>query len=200
MRYLFPAIYLLLFTAWLRPAKCQEKEIAIRLVQDDSVFAPGHEPAIYTLQKKTFRIQVLLQNIPGIYLFASLKDSLYNLPDNIPIPGFSALPSRVMAEVEHNKEKELLANDDGWSYWFYDPDSPTHRFNRKLVFLDSGRVVGTKTIKQIYFLQSRKTIKLKDLNEPLFLFFVAAEKQDKSGNPVKELRRIKVRINWREED
>ncbi len=178
----------------------QKKDVTIRIVQEETFFTADQWPDSITLQKKSFKIQVLLQHIKGVYLFASLKDSLYSLPDLTPVPGFARLPEMTMAEEVHNKEKELLVNDAGWSYWFYDPAQPWHRFNKKIILLDSGRVVGTKTIKQLFFLPSRETKKLKENDAPLYLFFVAAGEDDPGGGPGKELLRRKIKINWREED
>lgn len=178
----------------------QQKNVTIRIVQEENVFTPDDRPASFILQKKSFKIQVLLQHIKGVYLFASLSDSLYSLPDHTPVPGFANLPEMTMAETEHNREKELFVNDAGWSYWFYDPAQAWHRFNKKIIQLDSGRVVGTKTIKQLVLLPSRETKKLKENDAPLYLFFVAVGEEDSNGIPVKELLRRKIKINWREED
>lgn len=178
----------------------QKKDVSIRILQEEDIFSldPGQNQI--TLQKKAFKIQVLLQNIPGVYAFASLKDSLYALPDNKPVPGFNQLAVMTMAEEEHNKEKELLVNNEGWSYWFYDPALNWHRFNKKIIHLDSGRVVGIKTIKQLLLLPERDARKLKENSAPLYLFFVAAETEGGDGTPQKELLRRKIKIEWREED
>ena len=177
----------------------QKKDVTIRIVQEENVYTPDNRPTAVTLQKKSFKIQVLLQHIKGVYLFASLNDSLYSLPDQTPVPGFASLPEMTMAEEEHNKEKELLVNDAGWSYWFFDPAQASHRFNKKIIQLDSGRVVGTKTVKQLVFFPSRETKKLKENDAPLYLFFLVVEDAP-NGRPGKELLRRKIKIEWREED
>lgn len=181
-------------------AQPSDKNVIIRIVQDEHVFTPDENQYSITLQKKTFKIQVLLQNIEGVFAFASLNDSLYSLPGNKPVPGFAYLPVMAMAEEEFNKEKELLLDDQGWAYWFFDPALPWHWFNKKIILLDSGRVVGTKTIKQLYLLPQRQIVKLKDNKGPLYLFFVAVEEADASGRPVRELMRRKIKIEWQDED
>ena len=173
--------------------------MTIRIVQEETVVTPGSGESSIVLEKKSFKIQVLLQNMKGVYAFASMNDSLYKLPGTSPVPGFASLPVMTMAETEFNREKELIINNEGWAYWFYDPDMTWHRFNKKITQLDSGRVVGSKSIKQLYFLPGRHTLKLKDNNEPLYLFFVAAE-EDENGKPLKELLRRKIKIEWREEE
>ena len=177
----------------------QQKNVGIRIMQNEAIALTDTVNSI-TLEKKSFKIQVLLQFIKGVYVFASLGDSLYNLPAAAPIPGFSDLPGLVMKEEEYNREKELLVSNEGWSYWFYDPLIGWHRFNKKVVPLDSGRVVGSKSIKQLYLLPEGRTIKLKDSNAPLYLFFVAVAEVDSSGKPLKELLRRRVKIEWNDED
>ncbi len=178
----------------------QKKDVTIRIVQEETVVTTGTDQGSIILEKKSFKIQVLLQNTKGVYAFASMNDSLYKLADTAPVPGFASLPEMTMAEAEYNKEKELIINNEGWTYWFYDPELTWHRFNKKITQLDSGRVVGSKSIKQLYFLPGRHTLKLKENNEPLYLFFVAVDEEDGSGKPLKELLRRKIKIEWREEE
>lgn len=200
MKWAPAALLPLLFCLWLPLVGLgQEKNVTIRVVQDDTVLTATELENSLTLEKRSFKIQVLLQNTKGVYLFASLKDSLFNLPDQTPVPGFINLPDMIMSEEVHNNEKELMVNDEGWSYWFYDPGLSWHRFNKKIIFLDSGRVVGTKTIKQLFFLPSRETKKIKENNATLYLFFVAV-KEDAGGRPAGELLRRKIKIDWRDED
>jgi hypothetical protein len=167
--------------------------------EDGHTFTISPSTNIITLKKSSFKFQVLLEHIEGVYLFASFSDSLYRLGDNDSIPGFTRLPEMTMTEVEYNKEKELMINNEGWSYWYYNPALPSHRFNKKIVLLDDDRVVGFKSVKQLYFLPERKERKIKEINQPLYLFFVAAD-TDEAGKPVKELLRRKVKIEWKNED
>lgn len=184
-------------------ARCsfaQQQNVSIRFVQDDEVHTIHEGDSSLILEQKSFKIQVLLQQVRGVYVFASFGDSLFRLPGNRDVPGFSELPDRAMAESEFNKEKELLVDDKGWSYWFYDPGLHWHRFNKKITLLDSGRVVGTKSIKQLYLVEEERSVKLKDNIRPLYLFFVAAADEDGKGRPGHELLRRKIKIEWRDED
>lgn len=175
----------------------QGPSAAIRIVQQDSepVLLDEHTTVI-TLKRMTFKIQVLLDHLEGVYCFASFSDSLYRLPPSEPIPGFSGLPYLTMAEENFNKEKELLIHEAGWSYWFYNAELDWHRFNRKIVQLDTGRLVGFKTIKQVYLVEQGKERKIKDLQQPLYLFFTGVAETDAQGRPVRELFRRRVQINW----
>jgi len=182
------------------PVYSQSKAVSIRIVQGDSVYIPQSARSSVVLQKKSFRIQVLLQNINGVYAFASMRDSVYNTLDESPVPGFADIPSMIITEEKFNVEKELMVSNEGWCYWFYDPRLSWHGFNKKIIMLDSGRVVGIKTVKELHFMPSGKTTKLKDNNEPLYLFFVAVDQLDANGKPSRELLRRRIRIDWIDED
>lgn len=172
----------------------------IRIAQGDTYFNLNENNDTLQLEPRTFKIQVLLQGVKGVYVFASFGDSLYKLPADSPVPGYADLPVMTMAEEEFNKEKELIVDNGGWSYWFFDPEMNWHRFNKKIILLDSGRLVGTKTIKQIYIPASDITRKLKDNKEPLYLFFTVPETVSADGKPGRELIRRRIKIEWRDED
>lgn len=180
-------------------AYSQNKQLTIRIGQDKSVVLDEYESQV-TFNKKNFKIQVLLHNISGVYCYASLSDSIYKLASNDSIPGFEDLPGMTMAEEKFNDEKELMISNKGWSYWFYDPSLDWHRFNKKIVLLVDGRLVATKSIKQLYLVDQKKEIKLKDNNSPLYLFFVAIAETDSTGKPIKELLRRKIKIDWTNDD
>ena len=177
----------------------QDKEITLRIGQDQSITLHEFESQA-TFSKKSLKIQVLLDKVKGVYCYASFSDSIYKLGEQDAIPGFADLPNMAMAEEKFNDEKELMISKNGWSYWFYDSSMNWHRFNKKIVFMGSGRLVATKTIKQLYFVEERKEIKLKDIKSPLYLFFVAIEDEAANGKPVKELLRRKIKIDWTNDD
>jgi hypothetical protein len=96
-----------------------------------------------------------------------------------------------MAEEKFNKDKELLISSDDWSYWFYHPQSEYHRFDKNVKVVNDHTFIGTKTIQQFYTTSDEKTIKVKDVKSPLYLFFLTITK-----GPT-ELTRQKVKITWR---
>ncbi len=179
----------------------QKKQVTIRIAQDESVLLHSYETNL-VLKKKSFKIQVLLGNTSGLYVFAAFSDSICcRVTELDTIAGFGSLPDRAMKEAHYNKEKELLVNDDNsCSYWFYDNQVNDHMFNKKIIFLDSGRVVGTKTVKQLLYVPAQREIKLKDVTVPLYLLFVAVSEFDSAGKPFKELVRRKVKIEWTNDD
>ncbi len=179
--------------------QAQEKQVIVRIQQQNTVLLDNFDTQI-KLKRDGFKILVSLQKTDGLYVFAAFHDSLYKLAETDPIPGFEQLPAMSMAEESFNKDKEILVSDEGWSYWFYKKDLDWHRFNKKIILLDSHKVVATKTIKNVYLVADKKTRKLKDNTRTLYLFFVAVKEEDAAGKPLKELMRRKVKIEWTDED
>jgi hypothetical protein len=67
------------------------------------------------------------------------------------------------------------------------------------MYVDSSPVC-TNQIKQLYYVNEGKTVKLRDVDGPLYLLFIGVAEYDANGNPVRELMRRKLRINWENED
>ena len=178
----------------------QQKDISIRVAQDDQSYQLSEFETRLVLKREGFKIQVLLSSIEGVYVFASFEDSVYRTGQTEAVPGFSNLPNMAMAEEEYNKNKEMIISDAGWSYWFYDSGLSWHRFNKKLIFLDSGKAVGIKSIKQFYLLDEKQEVKVKAIDKPLYLFFVAVAETNEKGIPVREFMRRKLKIEWKTND
>ena len=179
----------------------QKKEVSVRIVQDESVLLSSYQTDII-LKKKSFKFQVFLDNVAGIYVFAAFSDSICcRLAELDSISGFNDLPNRTMHEPDFNEDKELLVNDNNsCSYWFYSKGGNYQGFNRKVTLLDNGIVVAVKSVKQLYHVPSQKEIKVKEIDQPLYLLFVAVSDFDKDGRPVKELMRRKVKIDWKKDN
>lgn len=186
----------------LTPLICfsQVKDVAIRIVQDES-YAAGEFQTNLTLKKKAFNLKILLDSVDGVYVFASVRDSVYRFTETSPIRDFPYLKLLELREEDkYNSNKELILSETGWSYWFYSDSAEYHSFNRTIYKLDRGRFVCTKNIKQLYDVAERKVIKLRHINTPLYLFFVAVKEYDEAGKPLIELMRRKIKIDWQDDD
>ena len=172
----------------------QKGTFEISIVQDGNTINPAFTGDV-VLNKSPFKISVRLTKLEGVYLYAAFKDSIYKISNNDSIPGFDILPSMVMAENEFNPNQEMIISNEGWVYWYYDPKEESYRFD-KGIFKEGDIVTGTKTIRQFYDFASGKEIQVKDVADPLYLFFFSAA-LDKSHNLTKELQRFKLRINWK---
>jgi hypothetical protein len=174
----------------------QEKEVMIRIIQDESRRLDNFETDL-KLKKRGFKFQLLLHQVEGVYVFASIRDSIYRFTDTSAIRDFSYLKLLELREEDKfNTNRELSVSETGWSYWFYNDTAQWHSFNRKTIGMGSKRIVCTKAIKQLYDVADGKVIKLSSLTTPLYLFFVAVKDYDKDGKPVTELLRRKVKIEW----
>jgi len=197
MKYLKKIFSLIL----LAPVFCfsQGKNVMIRVAQADESYMLGDFQTNLTLKRKAFKFKILLNKVEGVYVFASVKDSVYRFTETSPIPDFSYLKLLQMKEEDKfNTNKELSLSEDGWSYWFYN-DTAEHSFNRKIVNLAEKGIVCTKTINQLYDVANGSVIKLKNINVPLYLFLIAVKDYDENGKPKTELMRRKIRIDWTED-
>ena len=175
----------------------QEKDVLIRLVQDETSHKLLDFNNTLTLKKKPFKFQILLNNVDGIYVFASIKDSVYRFTETSPIRDFEYLNLLELREGDKfNTNKELNISETGWSYWFYKDSADWHSFNRATVGLGEKGMVCTKVIKQLYHTEMEKTIRIKQINGPLYLFFIAVKDYDANGKPATELIRRKLKIEW----
>jgi len=187
----------------LLPALCfaQEKSVTIKIQQDDRTAWLNDFQTSITLKKKPFKFQIVLNKVEGVYVFASIKDSVYRFTETSRIDDFSYLKLLELREADKfNINKELNISETGWSYWFYNDTTAWHSFNRTTIGMgDIGRVC-TKLIKQLYQTEAEEIIRLKGLQSPLYLFFLAVKDVDEKGQPVAELMRRKLRIDWVDED
>jgi hypothetical protein len=179
----------------------QEEDVLIRIIQDETSNKLIDFETTLTLKKKGFKFQLLLNQVEGVYVFASIKDSVYRFTETSPIRDFSYLKLLELREADKfNINKELNISETGWSYWFYNDSTEWHTFNRKTVGMGDKGIICTKAIKQLYHTEAEETIKLRTIAAPLYLFFIAVKEYDENGKPVKELMRRKVKIEWADGD
>jgi hypothetical protein len=194
MKYLVKIFPLIILT----PFFCfsQEKNVVIRIVQPDESYVLSDFQTNLTLKRKGFKFKILLNKVEGVYMFASIKDSVYRFTETSPIRDFSYLKLlQLREEDKFNTNKELSLSEDEWSYWFYN-DSAEHSFNRKIFNLGVNGIVCTKTINQFYNVADGSVVKLRNIDVPLYLFFIAVKDYDENGRPKTELMRRKVKIDW----
>ncbi len=180
-------------------SSAQEKKMAIRVSQDDAVTLTEFESTI-RLKRKAFKFQVMLKNVEGVYVFASIRDSVYRFTENGPIQDFIYLPLLKLRDDEFNRLRELNISETGWSYWYYTPTAESHSFARKITSVDTNTFICSKIIKEFYDVADNHTIKISNIDKPLYVFFIAVADYDDTGRPMKELIRRKVKIEWTDED
>lgn len=195
-------IYIFLSLFLSAPVICvaQQKSVTIRVKQDES-FSLNEFQTNLTLKKKPFKFEILLENADGVYVFASVKDSVYRYTETSPIRDFAYLKLlELRDEDKFNTNRELSISEDGWSYWYYNDSADWHPYNRKVIPLGGNKIVCTKAIKQLYSTADVSVIRLRDMTTPLYIFFIAVKEYDKDGKPAVELMRRKLRIDWTDEE
>ena len=133
----------------LAPVICfsQQKTVVIKVTQDETFTANEFQTNL-TLKRKGFKLKVLLDQADGVYVFASVRDSVYRFTETSPIRDFSYLKLlELRDEDKFNTNKELSLSETGWSYWFYNDSAEWHPFSRNIITLDKGRFVCTKSVK-----------------------------------------------------
>jgi hypothetical protein len=191
--YLFTLLFVISVSA-------QQKEALIRIVQDDAVFLTSFQTTV-KLKKKQFRFQVALRDCDGVYVFASIRDSVYRFGEFNAIRDFEYLKLLELREEDiFNSNRELNISETGWSYWFYKKNADWWSFNKKVTYIDTNMALCTKWVRQLYDAEDRRVVKLRDVNTPLYIFFVAVAEYDENGRPVRELMRRKVKIEWEGDD
>ncbi len=173
----------------------QEKKIIIRLLQDESLMLSDFQDVI-RIKKKPFKFQISLKNMDGLYVFASMRDSVYRFNEKDTIRDFKYLRLLQLEEDKFNVNKFMNLSETGWSYWFYNSAAEWHPFSKKIIKMDSSTVICTKSIKQVKDLAEQRVIRIKDITSPIYLFFVGVAEYDADGNPKKELLRRKLKIEW----
>lgn len=187
---------LVLCSSVANPLSSQEQQVMIRVIQEESSLLSDFQTNIL-LEKKPFKFQIMLKGVEGVYVFASIRDSVYRFTETSVIQDFGYLNLLELRDEDiYNVNRELNISETGWSHWFYKPEPAKHPFNRKITKLDGDRIVCTKAIRQLYDVVNAKPVKFREINTPLYLFFVAVAEYDSSGKPVRELMRRKVKIDW----
>ncbi len=193
----------IVFLSFLLPAlaQAQDQDVIIRVVQDDESSRLDNFETNLLLKRSGFKFQILLNNVEGVYVFASIRDSVYRFTETSPIRDFEYLNLLELRDGDkNNTNKELNLSETGWSYWFYKDSAEWHSFNKHAVGMAERGNVCTKVIKQFYDVPTNKVLKMRNMDAPLYLYFVAVKEYDKDGKPLKELMRRKVRVQWTDED
>lgn len=192
---LFPLLFVPVF------AIAQEKDVVIRIIQGENTTKLTDFQTTIKLHKQAFKFQVLLNNVEGVYVFASIRDSVYRFTETSPIRDFSYLKLLEIREADKfNLNKELNLSETGWSYWYYNDTTQWHSFARKTVGLGDQGVLCTKEIRKLYHTDAAEILKFKTMTTPLYIFFIAVKEYDAQGKPVTELMRRKVKIEWDDVD
>ncbi|HRG82354.1 MAG TPA: hypothetical protein PLO99_07545, partial [Chitinophagaceae bacterium] len=54
----------------------QQKQVMIRVIQSESTLLGDFQTTL-RLERKSFKFQIMLRGVEGVYVFASIRDSVY---------------------------------------------------------------------------------------------------------------------------
>ncbi|MEN9742390.1 MAG: hypothetical protein RLZZ65_195 [Bacteroidota bacterium] len=158
------------------------QSFGITFKQKDQIIRPDSLGRVY-LKKDTFVIVTALDKLDGVFVNSSYDSIVYQGALQRKITDFQTIGWKVSVETEFNKDQELFLQDqESYCYWFYDPkEYDWHRFDSVIVRKGST-IIGTKTIRQLYALENKQNISIKDLpKKPIYLSFFST-----SGSFAKE--------------
>jgi len=170
-----------------------QQKLTLKIIQNGNAVTPANGEL--SLKKEPFSIEVTLDDLDGVYVYADFTDAVYKLNEKDRIPDLQEVPYKVMAEENFNPNKQLVINNDSWCFWNYDKGQNIHRFDREIKVVNDHTITGTKTITQFFYPATQKTVKITEATQPLYLFFLATNPYQKAAT-VRELGRQKIKINW----
>lgn len=172
----------------------QNPSVSITLVQDEQRITINEFDTLVILKPTPFHFEVELSNCKGVYLQASRTSEYYDTPKDSLLKDWNYIPDKVMAEDDFNVDKDMLVDNDGFSYWFYDPKKDWHRFDKELK-VKKNLVKATYTVNNIYDTAKHDQVELSDYLDTLYLLFFIAEEND-SHQLTTELARKLIRIRF----
>ncbi len=190
LQILFSTITLVLLMSF---SGLKSKKFRVEIIQDGQLIEIVNNTV--QLEKKEFQIRITLKKQDGVFMSSSFRKDYFNLKKDEEIKDYKWLNIKARAENDFNEDQELMIDDEIVSYLFYDKEKDWHRFD-KGVKVNGKKVVGTKKIKQVLIQDTKEKIDILNLDNDIYLFFVATE-QWKKGEIPKELGRLKVRITWK---
>ena len=190
LQILFSTITLVLLMSF---SGLKSKKFRVEIIQDGQLIEIVNNTV--QLEKKEFQIRITLKKQDGVFMSSSFRKDYFNLKKDEEIKDYKWLNIKARAESDFNEDQELMIDDEIVSYLFYDKEKDWHRFD-KGVKVNGKKVVGTKKIKQVLIQDTKEKIDILNLDNDIYLFFVATE-QWKKGEIPKELGRLKVRITWK---
>jgi len=155
---------------------------SISIVQGDKSYDLFSQDTIH-LERDTFRFEVTLIGIEGFYLSASFNDEYFMLPANKAVKDWEYISAKAMVEEPFNTDRDLLIDDECFSYWFYDPELDWYRFDEGLKH-NGQWVSATYTVATMFNADTKTELTLKDIDRPIYLFAFYIDKEKRK--PVKQ--------------
>lgn len=188
-------ISLFLFALVASTALSQTK-VGLKVLQNGAPITPVNGE--YELKKAPFSVEFTfdVNSVDGVFVFADFTDGIYKTGDKASLPDLQDIPYKIVKEDNFNTNKQIAINTDNWSFWFYNKEKNEYRFDRDIKTVDANTVTATRTVEQVYFPVKEKTLKMAEVTEPLYLFFLVTNPYNQRG-VVRELYRQRMKLNFK---
>lgn len=170
--------------------------VTLKIVQNGAAVTPVNGE--YDLKKAPFSVEFTFDAnaVDGVFVNADFTDAAYKIGDKASLPDLQDIPFKIVKEDNFNPNKQIAINTDNWSFWFYNKGTNEYRWDRDIKTIDGNTVTATRTIEQVYFPVKEKTVKMTDVNEPLYLFFLVTNPYNQRG-VVRENYRQRMKLNFK---
>lgn len=186
----------LFFFALVASTAFSQAKVGLKIVQNGApVNAVNGE---YELKKAPFSVEFTfdVNAYDGVFVYADFTDAIYKIGDKASLPDLQDIPYKIVKEDNFNPNKQLAINSDNWAFWFYNKATNEYRFDRDIKTVDANTVTATRTIEQVYFPVKEKTVKVAEITEPLYLFYLVTNPYNQRG-VVRELYRQRMKLNFK---
>ena len=173
-----------------------QAKVSLKIVQNGAAIAPVNGE--YELKKAPFAVEFTfdVNAVDGVFVNADFTDGVYKIGDKAPLADLQDIPFKIVKEDNFNPNKQIAINSDTWSFWFYNKGTNEYRWDRDIKTVDANTVTATRTIDQVYFPVKEKTVKMADVGEPLYLFFLVTNPYNQRG-VVREQYRQRAKLNFK---
>lgn len=145
------------------------------------------------LDKSEFNIVIELHEPMGLLINASFNKKTYkSASKGKPKSELLGFQNTGMAEGILNTNKEIFISNKSPSYWYYS-DEKNNRFNSVEVI--DGKYKCRRTISNLYNIDDRLNINIKDVEKPLYLVFILYKRGKRITNEI-EIKREYIKIKW----
>ena len=186
----------LFFFALVASTAFSQAKVSLKIIQNGAAVTPVNGE--YELKKAPFAVEFTfdVNAYDGVFVNADFTDAVYKVGDKTSLPDLQDIPYKILKEENFNTNKQIAINSDNWAFWLYNKASNEYRFDRDIKTVDANTVTATRTIEQVYFPVKEKTLKMSEVTEPLYLFFLVTNPYNQRG-VVRELYRQRMKLNFK---
>ena len=186
----------LLFFALIASATFAQAKISLKIIQNGAAVTPVNGE--YELKKAPFAVEFTfdVNAYDGVFVNADFVDNVYKIGDKAPLPDLQDIPFKIAKEDNFNPNKQIAVAGDSWAFWFYNKANNEWRFDRDIKTVDANTVTAIRTVDQVYFPVKEKIVKMSEVNEPMYLFFLVTNPYNQRG-VVREQYRQRMKLNFK---